>query len=215
MCGRFILAVRPDIVVERFGARFPSDPYGERFNIAPGQIIPIIGQNDPSVFQMAFWGFTLHQSAHKPLINIRRESILEKSGWNRSLQNNRCIIPASGFYEWQKGNKTPFYLQLDQTDLFGLAGIYQRLEDKLNVAIITCPAPQSIRSIHHRSPLALKEKQFGQWLRSDESLPRLHSFLADQPELVWHSQPASQRVNKVANDDPSLLVEDARQASLF
>jgi putative SOS response-associated peptidase YedK len=194
---------------------FPAIPTASVLILHRGKSFQLSGKMIPPFFKWPSGVLPCINLPIKPLINIRRESILEKSGWNRSLQNNRCIIPASGFYEWQKGNKTPYYLQLDQTDLFGLAGIYQRLEDKLNVAIITCPAPQSIRSIHHRSPLALKEKQFGQWLRSDESLPRLHSFLADQPELVWHSQPASQRVNKVANDDPSLLVEDARQASLF
>src|SRR5689334_19370469 len=126
MCGRYAL-----IDTNEIGDRFDVDlldPIKPNFNAAPTQDMPVITKDG---LQIMRWGlipvWAKDEKIGYKMINARAESIFEKLMWKGIVKRNRCIIPANGFYEWQKRDdgKQPFYIHLPKDELFAFAGIWE------------------------------------------------------------------------------------------
>lgn len=217
------------------GARFRAtsvrlDLTNPRYNVAPGQIMPVVvrggGQNGhgegdaQNALEMMKWGL-VPSWAKDPrignkMINARAETILEKPSYRKPLQSKRCLIPASGFYEWQEtgGSKVPYHIYLKDEPLFAFAGLYDRWTDAQGQAldsytIITTSANDFMEKLHHRMPVILSREVEEEWLDPATPLSRLVSLMTPYRSQEMAAVPASPRLNNVRNDDPSLLSAEA------
>jgi putative SOS response-associated peptidase YedK len=136
------------------------------------------------------WGLVPSWSKEAPtskgLINARAETITEKPSFREAFKSRRCIIPASGFYEWQKketGAKQPFYFYLKEKDVFGFAGLWEEWLDKQTgelletCTIVTTQANEVLKPVHDRMPVILKPESYDEWLdakvKDTDSLQKL------------------------------------------
>ncbi len=134
MCGRFTNNAKPEQIKTEFkvGNKNPN-LYQPRFNIAPTQLIDVVFEPaSERILSQLKWGLVPNWSKDAPtskgLINARAETLTEKPSFREAFKSRRCIIPASGFYEWQKkgmGAKQPFYFYLKQKEVFGFAGLWE------------------------------------------------------------------------------------------
>ncbi|MCB1490446.1 MAG: SOS response-associated peptidase [Rhodobiaceae bacterium] len=225
MCGRFSLTATPDEVRALFG--YLDQPnFPPRYNIAPTQPVGIVREDGTGRrFALVRWGlippwvkdpreFTL-------LINARSETVTEKASFRNAIRRRRCLVPASGFYEWRrtgKPDKQAFWVPPAKGGLVGFAGIWESWmgrdgEELETAAILTAPANATLAPIHHRMPVVIPPEEFGRWLDcSADSAEPVRDLLAAPADDVFAPVPVSDRVNKVANDDADLQspVEDRR-----
>lgn len=181
MCGRFALPGDVREAVETFSAR-PRDLdrwpslLQARYNICPTQPVAAIrlGAEGREMVGMR-WGFlpSWYKTATDGplLINARSETIAEKPSFRDAARQRRCLIPASGFYEWQgpEKPKTPYFIAPAETGIFAFAGVWQawRQPDGEVIdtcAIVTCPANEMLSPIHHRMPVVIAPEDYGLWL---------------------------------------------------
>ncbi len=151
------------------------------------------------------------------MINARAETLAEKPSFKNAFRSHRCIIPASGFYEWQKkgtGAKQPFYFYLKDKEVFGFAGLWEEWLDRETgelvetCTIITTEANKVLEPVHDRMPVILKAKDYDQWLDAQETkTERLQSLLAPYPAKEMASHAVSRAVNIPATDSPELIEE--------
>ena len=177
MCGRYLLSYDLKSLIEllknRWDIKTPNiDYYEPDYNIAPGQTVLGIYQNQDldyllSEFQ---WGYLPNWSKDlsKKMINARSESIDKKPYFRDSFQNRKCLILASGFYEWQRDRtKTPYYIGIKDNNLFSFAGIwdFHPQQSKLKTcAILTTSANNVVIPIHDRMPVMLEHDGEKDWL---------------------------------------------------
>jgi putative SOS response-associated peptidase YedK len=211
MCGRFNLT-SPRAIVERFGFMDWSEKRIEpRFNIAPSQEIVTIVQLplEQPVLQTALWG--LHpfwlQAGKPPPINARAES-LSSSAMFREAQ--RCLIPATGFYEWRSGQ--PMHIRLRSGEAFAFAGIWlppAHHGGLPTAAVVTTKQNELMATIHTRMPLILRTEDEHRWLdpSSDAREVAAHPVPASEMEAY----PVSRQVNSWANEGPELIAPVALQ----
>lgn len=216
MCGRYSL-----ICIDDLGNRFrvfdPMMGSRSRFNIAPGNEMPVIvraGENHAVTMR---WGlipsWTKDIRAAKPLINARAETLREKPAFRSLLNARRCLVPASGFFEWKKeGNrKIPFYFRLTDVPLFAFAGLFDQWHNPDGVSvstytIITCDANSLVSPAHDRMPVILSRAAEERWLSSDPVTPEeLKKILVPFPAGLMEALPVSDRVNNTAVDDEQLI----------
>ncbi len=216
MCGRYSL-----IFIDDLGNRFrvfnPMIGSRSRFNVAPGNEMPVIIRNDRNELVMMKWGLVPHwvkdmQSAQRP-INARAESLSEKPSFTGLLANHRCLVPASGFFEWKKeGNrKIPFYFHLTDTPLFAFAGLYDQWADPegnlLNTyTIITTEPNEVVAKIHNRMPSILLPGHEDRWLsQTPLNTTDLKEILAPFPAENMAMYPISSLVNSPDADDERVI----------
>lgn len=148
------------------------------------------------------------------LINARAETVQDKPAFKNAIRRRRCLIPADGYYEWQNRGerKQPYFIYPRSGGPIGFAGLAETWmgpngEEVDTVAIITAEASTGMSVLHHRVPVTIAPEHFDRWLdcRSD-SAADVMTLLAAPPDgrFTWH--PVSMAVNKVANDDPQLLL---------
>ncbi|OGM11395.1 hypothetical protein A2Z22_01265 [Candidatus Woesebacteria bacterium RBG_16_34_12] len=227
MCGRFTLS-KPEKIQKRFNTANKLPIFEPSYNISPSQTLPVITRNSPNKIIMMHWGFTPEWGKEKgfSLINIRKETTQEKAYFKKILLNQRCLIPADGFYEWRTVNlegqdeKYPFYVFLKERKLFGFAGLYSKLEDAegkayYTFAILTCPPNKVVAEIHHRMPVILEKSDENIWLDpKNKDFDNLYELLKPYSEEQITIYPVSKRVNNPKNDDQG-LIEEFRETKLF
>jgi putative SOS response-associated peptidase YedK len=184
MCGRFAITQPSDTVAQVFEARPANDlPHVPNYNVCPSDNIHVIYRDDEvRKLGMMRWGFT--PSWYKTLndgpllINARAETIADKPAFKGACRTRRCIIPMSGFFEWERSSqqKLPWYIEPNASagmgKMFAFAGIWQdwsapndlASEQMQTCAMITTEANESMGKIHHRMPVALAQKDWGLWL---------------------------------------------------
>jgi putative SOS response-associated peptidase YedK len=215
MCGRFTLYVdskKLNTVFHLTNNIFDCVP---RYNIAPGQEIQVITQGPGGrVMSYMKWGLIPYWAKDAKigsrLINARAETVDCKPAFRNAFRQNRCLIPADGFYEWMKTNgKQPVYVSLPDRQVFAFAGIWSHWEapdcSKINsCSIITTDSNECIRKIHDRMPVILdQEQQFQAWLEQSDplALKELLQPYAGVLEMCY----VSKAVNFSKTDGPELI----------
>jgi putative SOS response-associated peptidase YedK len=219
MCGRFTLFEPDQLLAREFGVSgFP--PLEPRYNIAPSQSVAAVRVVPAgSGRELAFLRWGLIPSWSKDpgignrLINARAETAREKPSFRTAFRRRRCLIPASGFYEWQRQErgKQPYYVRLRDRRPFAFAGLWDRWENPDGGAVETCTilttaANAVLAPIHDRMPVILPPGEHGRWLDpslrdADTLMPLLVPF--PPGEMLAH--PVSTRVNNPAVDDTGCI----------
>lgn len=225
MCGRFFLKLEADRVDAMFDVAVPNRDTGTplpRYNIAPGQDLPAAraGVGGTEIAPLR-WGL-VPSWADDPnvgynAINARSETAHEKPTFRDAFRHRRCLIPASGFYEWKEGAtgaKQPYALLRDGGEAFAMAGLWETWTDPIrgtrleSGTVLTCPANTRLRALHERMPVVIPEVDWEMWLDPRvEGLPALRALCKPDASSRWSYYPVSTRVNRVKNDGPSLLDE--------
>ena len=176
MCGRFTLEL-DDTFYPRYEVSNMLD-LESNFNITPYSYIPVILKNSPKKIVQMRWGYlppwSKEYSTKYSVINTRSESVESKTYFKHSILNRRCIIPTTGFFEWEsiKDEKRPYLIHLPNSKYFSLAGIYSVFTDALGkefptCSILTTTANSLISKIHDRMPVILKKEDEDTWLDKD------------------------------------------------
>jgi putative SOS response-associated peptidase YedK len=233
MCGRYRLSRRKQLVDEYFDAVSGDEDWTPRYNIAPTQLVPVIRQNPKEPrreLSLMRWGlvpsWAKDSSGAARMINARSETAATKPAFRDALKSRRCLIPADGFYEWQKsGNaKQPYCFEVNDGEMFAFAGIWERWKDASDNAVETCSilttTPNAVTAtIHDRMPVILDPDRYDLWLDPGfTDVTATSELLQPYDARLMHCYPVSTRINHVANDDeecciPASLVET--QAGLF
>jgi putative SOS response-associated peptidase YedK len=223
MCGRYLLTVDGEVLVDAFSITTPVD-WQPRFNIAPTQSVPIVRAPEPDgrrELAKVHWGL-IPRWAKEPdignrMINARSETAADKPSFRTPFRQRRCLIPADGFYEWLKtgSGKQPYAIRFEDGRVFAFAGLWERWRDRetgehLDSCTILTTAPNDlVAPIHDRMPVILPADAWDRWLDVTVTEPDLL-----QPLLGPHrsdgmvATPVSRRVNSPRNDDPSCLQPD-------
>lgn len=211
MCGRFALQVNAEQLAEYLASEVP-ELYMPRFNIAP--TTPVLALTDKS---LTFFSWGLVPSWSKDvnigsrMFNARAETVAEKPSFRNAFKRRRCLIPASGFYEWktEQGGKQPYFCHLERP-VFSFAGIWEQWADNMgnelqSCSILTQESTGKMQELHARMPVIIKEEQRPLWLdHRDEGVERAHYCIANS-DADFMIYPVSKRVNSAANDSPDLL----------
>ena len=217
MCGRYNLTLPPEEIAAHFGlANVPEAT--PRYNIAPTQdvlaIVPVENGERAAVFFR--WGLIPSWSKEikigDRLINARAETVAEKPAFRSAFRKRRCLIPATGFYEWQKrdGFKQPYHVHRVDDQPFCFAGLWEHWENTgqsiQSCTILTTAANDLMAPIHDRMPVILPADAFAAWLDHRISDPvRLKPLLQACSKEHLVAERISTRVNSPAHDDPACI----------
>jgi len=175
MCGRFVLLTDLSVIVESFGIEEMAYPYRTGNTFSPGQHIATVIRDDKNRLVNTRWGlvpsWSKDPSIGNRMFNARAETVAEKPGFRSAFHNRRCLIPADGFYEWQKLGKVkkPFYFSLKSGRPFGFAGLYETWtspegEPIHTCTIITTQPNELVRSVHDRMPVIVPKDKERPWI---------------------------------------------------
>jgi putative SOS response-associated peptidase YedK len=221
MCGRFTLNIPLEALIERFCiSEFPSFALQARFNIAPTLEIPVVRQyaDYADHLDLLRWGFipSWQKEPHSgsPLINARSESIAEKPAFRQAIKYRRCLVPASGFYEWLRegDKKVPQYIRLKDGSPMVFAAVWEASEgpDGKPVdtcAILTTAANNLVAPLHNRMPVILHPAEFSSWLDRDQRDPeKLQRLYEPFPADMLEKHAVSQLVNSTKHEGPDLII---------
>lgn len=232
MCGRFALHLQAGAFAEIFGCP-PPDDYRPGYNIVPDSPIVAIraavdGGREATRLAWGLlppWAKTPNDRGRQ--INARSETVFEKPSFKSAALRHRCLIPASGFYEWQKagGASQPWLVHRADGGPVAMAGIWRqsRFGDETieSCAILTMDAFPSIAPIHHRMPVMLDPAAWEAWLAPGEARAAdLQRALQPLPESAIAAHEVSRAVNNPANDTPNLIEPEPKppepaQGALF
>ena len=233
MCGRYRLSRRKQIVEEYFASVSGEDDWRPRYNIAPTQPVPIIRQNPRErvrELSLVRWGlipsWAKEPSIAAGMINARSETAGTKPAFRDALKFRRCLIPADGFYEWQRTGKAkqPHCFEVNEGELFAFAGIWDRWRDPDGKSVETCSilttTPNAVTSgVHDRMPVILDPDSYDLWLDPGmQNVAAASELLKPCDARLMRCYSVSTRINNVSNDDEecSRPVEIAEaQSNLF
>ena len=229
MCGRFVQSNAIETILKRY--RIISDQIlnkGPRFNIAPTQPVPVIlKEEDQTRCESMRWGLVPHWASADhtgpPLINARAETVAEKPSFKTPFRRHRCLIPASGFYEWKRNGtqKTPYYIQPANEQPICFAGLWDRWDKQdgsilHSFSIITTTANEIVKPIHDRMPVILNEPDEALWLNTQEHNPdHLKALLKPYPATLMKAHAVTPLINSVQHDSPDCLAPGPEQGDLF
>lgn len=218
MCGRFVLRATPEQLRELFD--LPEEPWAEpRYNIAPTQPVGIVRMNaalGQREWALTRWGlipsWAKDPSIGQKMINARAETITEKPSYRAAFKRRRCLVPASGFYEWKKTGegKVPHYITVGDGAPFAIAGLWETWHapdggELVSCTLITTEANDQMAELHDRMPVIIPARDYATWLGSGRD---------DSPDVLgearhilhpWETKnltiwPVSTRVNQVRNE---------------
>ncbi|MSU47546.1 MAG: SOS response-associated peptidase [Opitutus sp.] len=219
MCGRYVLK-RKDLeaLMAQLGVSDPRE-FVSRYNIAPSTVVPAIrvtsdGRRETAGLQ---WGlvpwWSKDPKSGARMVNARAEGIAAKPAFREAFRQRRCVIPASGFYEWQTLGrlKFPWYFQMSDDSPFLLAGIWEKWRgadaaEMETCSLITTTPNDVVRPLHDRMPVILRGGAIDAWLDAAVTEPaRLEPLLASLPDGALKATPVSTRVNSVRHEGPECL----------
>ncbi|MHC4391774.1 MAG: SOS response-associated peptidase [Planctomycetota bacterium] len=229
MCGRYAIATPIDDLIEALILHEVPDDYEPRYNVAPTQMAPVVYEPSSGVRVMrpARFGFVPRWASPDgdgPLmINARSETVHERPAFREAFQTSRCLVPATGFYEWrEEGKRKQPYLFRHRTEPFlCFAGVLSvaytpRAERELSFAILTTGPNELTADIHDRMPVILDPDARAVWLDAGVTeAASLRPLLASYPADRMRREAVSLRVNSVRNDDPSVIEPAPTQRTLF
>jgi putative SOS response-associated peptidase YedK len=219
MCGRFSQTATPAVIAEQFAI---SDPplFTPRYNIAPSQSVTAIWADlETSVRQLVFlrWGLIPSWAKDAKIgaqcINAKAETVAEKPAFRSAFKKRRCLVVATGFYEWQVQGKRkqPMWIGLKSKAPFALAGLWEHWqpaegEPADTCTIITTEPNELMKPIHTRMPVILSPSAYDAWLDpSYQQVDPLKALLRSYPSEELMAYPISTLVNNPRNDAPQVL----------
>jgi putative SOS response-associated peptidase YedK len=221
MCGRFTQHYTWGEIHELYGLIGAARNIEPRYNIAPTDTIDVvIPTSDGLKLAPMRWGLVpawWKKSAKEapPSFNARAESIAETPMFQSAFKSRRCLIPASGFYEWKTidGKKQPFYITSIDSTLLTIAGLHETWKEPgagplRSCTMIVTAANEFMAPIHHRMPALLSGQHFAPWLSGEAGMEILQPAL----EGVLKASPVSPMVNAVKNQGPELVAPLVTQA---
>jgi len=216
MCGRYAITLAKEAMAQIFEAVPRNDlPEVPNFNVCPTNAVHTVRSSDGTRSLSAMrWGFIPHwykTPGDGPLlINARAETIAEKPAFRAACRERRCLIPASGFYEWTKGEddtRLPWYIQPAEGDMLAFAGIWQDWErdgEMLRTcAIVTTAAAGEMTQIHHRVPVILAAPDWALWLGEDGR--GAATLMQPAPEGTLRFHRVDREVNSNRASGPQLI----------
>ena len=196
---------------------FEEQPnFPARYNIAPTQPVPVIvEEHGKRHFRLMRWGLIPSWAKQEPkslLINARADTIDEKPSFRGAFRHGRCLMPADAFYEWKakgQGGKQPYLIRKRDGRSFAMAAIASDWmgadgSEIDTCAVVTTDANKTLMPIHHRMPVILDERDWAAWLDPETRAQDAQKLLRPAPDDLLEAVPISTRINRVANDDPSL-----------
>ena len=223
MCGRFALFASPELVAEYFALAEPP-ALAPHYNLTPGQDIAAVRVDRDGVLRLHAlrWGlvpfWAKDAALGRRLINARLDSLAGKPAFREAFTRRRCLIPASGFYEWgvdAAGKKQPFFIRPRGEPLLAIAGLWERWrapsgEPLETCVIVTTEANALLAPIHDRMPVLLARAAQDVWLDARSDVATITELAARGPELeTW---PVGTAVNDPRNDDERVI---APKTALF
>ncbi len=230
MCGRFVTTFDSEMIQRLFD--LPDAPeMPTRFNVAPTQPIYAVRADERGDRESAYlrWGlipsWAKDTSKTTGMINARSETVHEKPSFKAAFKRRRCIVPITGFYEWQKtpSGKQPHFIHAVDDEPLGVAGIWEAWTQGEEVymetcALLTTDANETVAPVHHRMPVILDPDIWDIWLdpameRPSDVIP----FLVPCAPAKLEAYPVSRYVNSPRNDDAKCIQPDGGDAegSLF
>jgi len=217
MCGRYSLLCIDDLG-NRFRVHNPMIGSRSRFNISPGTRQPVIvqGAGGRELVQMQ-WGliprYAGASGTSRPVINARAETLTGKPVFAHLLASNRCLIPASGFFEWKqvRTKKIPYYFHISDQPIFAFAGLFDTWRDPCGTilaayTIVTTEPNPLVAMVHPRMPAILSRGNEERWL---EDVPvtagLLRELLAPHPSGEMEMYPVPDLVNTPSFDDERVV----------
>ena len=222
MCGRYDNLIAREAYRTVFKAvRLSQSNYPPRYNIAPTDEIPIV-RIDPRDGErelvMARWGLVpgwMKEKPKVPHINARAETVHEKPLFREAFAKRRCLIPATGFYEWQKraGGKQPYRYRRKDLEPFAFAGLWEftRIngQELLSAAIIVGEANSLVAQVHDRMPVILLPEDYDRWLDSAAPLDEVRAMLKPYDAKLMEAYEVDRAVNSVKNDTEQCIEPSA------
>lgn len=223
MCGRYVLTTPGEVLAQIFATAPPPEELLEailpRYNIAPTQKVPIVRQAASGERELALaqWGLVPHWAKDpaigNKLINARAETAAEKPSFRDAMKRRRCLIPADGFYEWQKlgKGKQPWLLRMKDAGPFAFAGLWSQWKTPPGgatletCAILTTTPNELTATVHDRMPVILPQTTWSRWLDEAAQGPPFTELLVSFPAGQMEAFPVSKRVNSPANEGPDLI----------
>lgn len=221
MCGRFVQAERPETYAEYFSVHdLEVDALPASWNVAPTDRVYAIAEHGDRRQLGAFsWGLLPWWAKDRKMaartINARAESIATKPAFRDSFIEKRCIIPADGFYEWERKDrgKLPHFIAAAKGEPLALAGLWSVWKDpetgeRLRTCTIVTGEPNAlVAPLHDRMPVVLRKASWNPWLDPEvRDADLLQSLLTTAPASDMVEHPVSTLVNKVANNIPELII---------
>jgi len=222
MCGRYSLFEHLNKLGDYFRANMPEESIKPRYNAAPSQYLPIVSEMDNTrSISHARWGFIPSNAKKKPdfqPINARAETVDFKWPFKTAFaRHQRCLIPASGFYEWKrkKDKNLPWHIQPEDEPFFAFAGLYDHWESGdsglCTFTIITTSANPKMQKLHDRMPVVLLPDEFEIWLSHSPADPSsLKELCRPLPNDLINLYPVSTKVNNFKNEGPELVKDIGR-----
>ena len=224
MCGRYVVAYDPQTLVSGFSVT-RVQPFPRRWNVAPQSTVPVVYETREGerVAELMRWGLVPHWAkeasiGHK-LNNARAEGVFDKPSFRQAVRRRRCLLPASGFYEWQapaaglpaKTPKQPWYISAADGTPLAMAGLFEAWRPSeseewlLTCCIITTEANALMAPIHDRMPVLLPAQQWSMWLsRQMQDSAALAPLLQPCPPQWLRVWPVSRAVSRSSAEGPEL-----------
>jgi putative SOS response-associated peptidase YedK len=218
MCGRYAL-YGPH---SRYRDHFQVDDwpdFPDRYNIAPSAWVPVIRQapDGRRVTDLLRWGlipnWAKDQTIGTKLNHARGESVAEKPSFRSAYRRRRCIVPASGYYEWQEvpgQRKQPWYIHLKFDEPLAMGGLWESWTNPDGEIIrsfcIITTGPNTVKTpIHDRMPVILQPEHWAQWLAPDAAMEGITALLVPVPAESMEAWPVSRKVSNVREEGPDLI----------
>ncbi len=235
MCGRFTVGAPTEAVLAEFGlgeeARALWEALTPRYNVAPTQTLPVVrlgiteqGEDGSRRILVPMrWGLVPSWAEDvgmgSRLINARVETVASKPAFRAAFRRRRCLVPATGFFEWSRsarGPKQPWLVRRKDRELFAFAGLFETwnppaestlvpFDPVVSFTILTGPPNDVARPIHDRMPVILPESSYGTWLDPASARQRLEDLLVSYPGEEMEAVAVSRLVNNPRNEDPSCI----------
>lgn len=226
MCGRYVVAYDPHTLVSGFSLTRVV-PFPKRWNVTPQSDVPVVYETKEGerVAELMRWGLVPHWAkepsiGHK-LNNARAESVFDKPSFRQPVRRRRCLLPATGYYEWQpatdanvpaKAPKQPWFISSRNAAPLAMAGLFEawRMDDSapwlLTCCVITVAANARVAPIHDRMPALLAPEHWAAWLNREQQDPdALAPLLVPCPVDWLQAWPVSRAVSRGTAEGAALI----------
>jgi putative SOS response-associated peptidase YedK len=223
MCGRYVQAASPMLLAEHFDVDEVAlaEPSAPSWNVAPrAEVLTVVDKDRFRRLARMRWGlvpsWATDPSVGDRMINARAETVLEKPAFRAAIERRRCIVPADGFYEWERvgSRKQPMYIRDRAGTPLAFAGLWAVWRDPAvpdgpwmrSCTIVTTGANATVAPVHDRMPVMLAPDAWDRWLDRDlTDGEAVVDLLRPAPDDLLELWPVSPRVNSARHDDERLI----------